>query len=192
MLFPDIAPCATMIPGQSVEVRGAPKASHRNLQDAHVVPGDGRRASLMPGPRTRTRSPVGRFISKLHDRANIPCIARKGRLGKGSGSRPQPIPSEKEMAARVSRRSMAGGVAIAAEYGLRCDAVLAAPQHATEFTDKKINRDATGAYSGPVSRAAVCSDRRRGACRATPQTGRARSVPSDIPNQTRRSRRDHI
>jgi hypothetical protein len=62
------------------------------------------------------------------------------------------------MAARVSRRSMAGGVAIAAEYGLRRDAVLAAPQYATEFTDKEIKRDTTGACRGPVSRAAVCSD----------------------------------
>src|SRR5258708_9612672 len=105
----------------------------------------------MAGPRTRTRSPVGRFIGKLHDRANIPCIARKGRLGKGSGSRLQPIPSEKEMAARVSRRSMAGGVAIAADSGLRFDAVLAAPQHATEFTHKKINHDATRSSICPVS-----------------------------------------
>jgi hypothetical protein len=82
------------------------------------------------------------------------------------------------MAARVSRRSMAGAVAIAAEYGLRCAAVLAAPQYATEFTDTEIKRDTTGGDSGTVSR--------RGLQR--PKARTSSSNPADWSSEVRSAR----
>src|SRR5882757_11037487 len=78
---------------------------------------------------------------------------------KGAGKRNGTNGSEKEMAAQFSRRSIvAGGAAMAASCGLRSRTALAAPKYETGITEKEIKLGTTGAYSGPVSSAAVYSE----------------------------------
>jgi branched-chain amino acid transport system substrate-binding protein len=86
-------------------------------------------------------------------------MADEGCLGKQQGSETQPTASEKEMAAQFSRRSIvAGGAAMAASCGLQSGTAFAAPKYETGITEKEIKLGTTGAYSGPVSSAAVYSE----------------------------------
>jgi branched-chain amino acid transport system substrate-binding protein len=63
------------------------------------------------------------------------------------------------MAAQFSRRAIvAGGAAIASSHGLRSRAAFAAAKYETGITEKEIKLGTTGAYSGPVSSAAVYSE----------------------------------